>query len=224
MSDQDLDHAWSLLQQVGARRNNEMGPVMVGRELLIVAWKMLTQENGTENSQTCVVAAVSAFMAGVITPRGTEYQIDGIEFGRCDALMWLGIASGMLLPHDGIIDSDVVPRRPSILQTTSDPAALAVASYGFESIGEYLKAGRCAEEYAELLRMYGRTFIDQFERAASLFERAGNSSRAKIAVNRKTDGSYSRQSFFYQEHPSGEVTTIVGSREYMTIRNQIRMG
>ena len=80
------------------------------------------------------------------------------------------------------------------------------------------------EEYAELLRMYGRTFIDQFERAASLFERAGNSSRAKIAVNRKTDGSYSRQSFFYQEHPTGEVTTIVGSREYMTIRNQIRMG
>jgi hypothetical protein len=224
MSDQDLDHAWSLLQQVGARRNNEMGPVMVGRELLVVAWKMLTLENGTENSQTCVLAAVSAFMAGVITPRGTEYQIDGIEFGRCDALMWLGIASGMLLPHDGIIDSDVVPSRPSILQTTSDPAALAVASYGFESIGEYLKAGRCAEEYAELLRMYGRTFVDQFERAASLFERAGNSSRAKTAVIRKTDGSYSRQSFFYQEHPTGDVTTIVGSREYMTIRNQIRMG
>jgi len=224
MSDQDLDHAWSLLQQVGARRNNEMGPVMVGRELLIVAWKMLTQENGTENSQTCVVAAVSAFMAGVITPRGTEYQIDGIEFGRCDALMWLGIASGMLLPHDGIIDSDVVPRRPSILQTTSDPAALAVASYGFESIGEYLKAGRCAEEYAELLRVYGHTFVDQFDRAASLFERAGNFTRAQIAVNRKTDNSYSRQAFFYQEHPTGEVTTIVGSREFVTIRNQIQMG
>ena len=223
MGEHDLDHAWSLLQQVGARRNDQLGPVMVGRDLLIVAWKMLAEANGTENSRTCVVGAVSAFMAGVITPRGTEYQIDGIEFGRCDALMWLGIASGMLIPHDGIIDSDVVPNRPAILRTTSDPAALAVASYGFESLGEYLKAGRCAEEYAELLRIYGSTFVHEFDRAASLFERAGNSTRAKVAANRKTDDSYSRQAFFYQERPSGEVTTIIGSREFVTLRNQIRM-
>jgi hypothetical protein len=224
MDEHDLDHAWSLLQQVGARRNDQLGPVMVGRDLLIVAWKMLAEANGTENSRTSVVGAVSAFMAGVISPRGTEYQIDGIEFGRCDALMWLGIASGMLVPHHGIVDSDVVQGRPSIIRNSSDPAALAVASYGFESLGEYLKAGRCAEEYAELLRVYGHTFVDQFDRAASLFERAGNSTRAQIAVNRKTDNSYSRQAFFYQEHPTGEVTTIVGSREFVTLRNQIRMG
>lgn len=224
MSGRDLDHAWSLLTQVGATRDNQLGPVMVGRELLIVAWKMLGQTNGIENSRTCVVGAMSAFMAGVVAPRTTEYPIDGIEYGRCDALMWLGISAGMLVPHDGLVDADVIPGRPSILKTTSDPAALSVASFGFEALGDFVKAGRCAEEYAELLRIYGKSSVEQFDRAISLFKRAGNSARADSAFKRKKDNSYSRQAFFYQERPSGSVTTIVGSNEFLTLRNNIRMG
>ena len=220
----DLDHAWSLLEQVGAARDPRLGPVMVGRDLLIVAWKMHDQGNGTENARTCVVGAISAFMAGVTTPRSFEYQLDGVEFGRYDAMMWLGIAAGMLVPHDGVVDSDVVQRRPQILQTTSDPASLALASKGFESLGDFIKAGRCAEEYAELLRIYGQPYAHHFDRAASLFIRSGNSGRAQSAELRKTKNSYMRQEFFYQERPTGNVTTIIGSAEFVKLRNKIRMG
>ena len=211
---------------MGVGRDDRYGPVTLGRELLIRSYALKDRENGAKNASVLVNAAAITFMWGVIDPLASEYPIDGVAFGRADALMWFGIATSILLPLKGVLDSDDMPTRPDILLKTSDPESLAVASNQFVLVGDYQKAGRCAEEYAELLKIDGAVSQSktQFNRAADFFAKAGDAGRSKAATGRSDATSRLDNPFFRVAVRSGQATTICGSRQFSELRDMLRLG
>lgn len=152
LSTRDLSPAWEVLGQFGIDRDNRYGPVLLGRELLIRAFELASGEGGTKSAAVVIDVAAATFLWGVIDPSLAEY-VTGVDFGRCDALMWFGISTALLVPVDQVVESPTFPNRPSIVRGQSDPRALSSASIMFESLGDFVKAGRCSEELGELFKI-----------------------------------------------------------------------
>ncbi|NDC91854.1 MAG: hypothetical protein EB089_08390 [Acidimicrobiia bacterium] len=226
MPKRDLSLGWGLLEQMGVRRDDRYGPVMIGRELLIRSFAIKDRPNGARNAATLVNAAATTFMWGVLDPSSTEYPIDGIEFGKADAMMWFGISAAIMVPHNGVLDSDDIPSRPDSLRSSADPEALEVASRRFEQLGDLTKAGRCAEEYAEVLKCDGESASSgrQFDRAAALFTRGNESARSSAAKQRASATDHPDSPFFRVPAGPKQSTTICGSRQFLELRKKLRLG
>jgi hypothetical protein len=223
MPSRDLSEAWCVLEQLGIARDDRYGPVLLGRELLIQAFGLVDSDDGTENAAVAVKTAALTFLWGVIDPSPAEYA-SGVDFGRCDALMWFGIATALLVPIDGVVDADTFPERPSILRGQSDPRALATASTIFESLGDFVKAGRCSEELGELCKIDSPNEADNshFDRASKMFKRGGRPERSRIAEARATASDRPSSPFFHRQIGSEQSTTIIGSREFEMLRTTFR--
>lgn len=226
MRRQNLDLAWTYLEQLQVQRSDDFGPVLLGRELFLRAFEFLELENGQTNASMLLNAAAATFLWGVIDPLPSEYPIDGIEFGRLDALMWFGICTSIFVPVDAVFDSDDLPQRPQFMKGSSDPKSLELASYGFESIGDYTKAGRCSEELGEIVKIdqsVGQASV-HFERAQQMFARGSQMDRAAIAKQRSTSVDRTTSPFFYRAPGSMNATTIAGSREFSHLCSRLRLG
>jgi len=226
MAGRDLSLAWELLEKLGVRRDERYGPVILGRELLIRSYSLKDGPSGMRDAGALVCAAAATFLWGVIDPKSSEYPASGVTFGRADALMWFGIAASLLVPLKGVIDSDDLPERPEILRSSSDPESLVIASRQFMLVDDYQKAGRCAEEYAELLRLHGETDAckTQFDRAAQLFTRAGDPARSQSAKNRVNSADRFDNPFFRVEAGTRQATSICGSKQFLELRDKIKLG
>jgi len=210
---------------MGVPRDDRYGPVMIGRELLIRGYELVGPGNSQQNASVLVNAAAVTFLWGVIDPSHAEYPIDGIEFGRADALMWFGIATAVLLPIDGVLKSHDLPPRPPIVKAKPDPQSLATASTMFESLGDFTKAGRCAEEFGEIFKSdRGVTEPNpHFDRASMLFRRAGNEERARVAMNRASAKDQPSSLFFHRKMGTVQSTTIAGSCEFRNLRGKLKL-
>lgn len=226
MPRRDLSLGWGLLEQMGVQRDDRYGPVLVGRELLVRSYEAKDSANGRRNAATLVNAAASTFMWGVIDPAPFEF-FDGIEIGRANAMMWFGIATAIMVPHNGVLDSDDIPSRPDILRSSADPEVLEIASRRFEELGDLTKAGRCAEEYAEVLKLDGELAISsgQFDRAANLFARGDEPTRLSTAKQRVKATDHPDSQFFRHVLPGpNQSTTICGSKQFLELREMLKLG
>lgn len=226
MRRQNLDLAWTYLEQLQVPRDDAYGPVLLGRELLIRAHEFVDLENGHTNASMLLNAAITTFLWGVIDPSPTEYPIDGVEFGRLDALMWFGICTSVFVPHDTVFSSDDLPSRPPFMNGVSDPMVLEIASFGFESIGDFTKAGRCAEELGEIIKLDQSSVAAQiyFDRAVQMFNRASDAERADVALKRSKSTSRTASPFFRRAPGSITSSTIAGSQEFSHLRSMLRLG
>lgn len=219
MARSDLDPAWSLLSAVGVSRDDRVGPVILGRELLIQAFEVFVSTGNPSRILDLVKGAATTFAAGVRNPRPEEYPLDGVEYGRCDALMWYGISSGLLvMSNDRWWTRN--DSRPHILGASSDPGSLEIASFGFESVAEPTKAGRCSEEFGELVKEDVGSDAARFHflRAADLFDASGDPKRAAAARRGLSPKSPPSSPFFRRLPPTMESTTVTGSSEYRMLR------
>lgn len=225
MSSRDLSLAWALLGQLGHQRDDRIGPVTLGRELLLLAHELVDQENGMTNASMLLNASVATFLWGVIDPLPSEYPIDGPEFGRLDALMWFGITTAIFVPVDAVFDSDDLPERPASMRSIPDPLSLDTASSGFETVGDLTKAGRCSEELAEIIKAEHSVQAAglHFARAVEMFERGSENQRAKLARDRAVATTTPSSPFFHRQPGSLASTTISGSREYANLRSKLRL-
>jgi hypothetical protein len=199
---------------------------MLGRELLLMTHEMVDLEHGERNARILLNAAAATFLWGVIDPMPAEYPIDGPEFGRLDALMWFGICASLFVPVDAVFDSDDLPDRPAFMRSSSDPQAIEIASRGFETLGDLNKAGRCAEEFGEVVK-FERSSQEasiHFMRAADLFGRIPEPRRAEIARSRIVAKDVPTSPFFHRQPGSFASTTISGSREFDHLRSKLRLG
>jgi len=220
----DLQIPWQVMQQLGYERVPGLGPVLLGRELLIQGLQLLQSDDGPRKASIAISAACVSFMSGIARPRSFEYPIDGVEFGRLDAIMWNGIASAILVPVNGRVVSNGMPNRPAILQSTSDPMGLEIAADRFAQIGDFIKAGRSMEELAEIIRLEkGPTTANSyFDRAIQYFKLGNLHDRAKNAEKRKNTKARFRSPFFHNEMPKNSASTIAGSIEYLNLQTALR--
>lgn len=209
--------------QFGITRDDRYGPVLLGRELLVRAFELVQGKDGAKNAAVVTDVAASTFLWGVIDPSSAEY-VSGVEFGRCDALMWFGISTALLVHMDDVVNSPTFPNRPSIMRGQSDPYALATASTMFESLGDFVKAGRCSEELGELCKLDSPKGAcnSHFERASAMFHQDGRPERARIASVRATASDRPSSPFFHRKMGSEQSTTIIGSREFEMMRGKMR--
>lgn len=226
MNHQNVDLAWTYLEQLGVQRDNGYGPVLLGRELFLRAHEMVGLENGPTNAAMLLNASIATFMWGVIEPSAKEFPLDGVEFGRLDALMWFGITTAVFVPIDTVFSSDDVPERPAFMKGSSDPMALELASFGFENLGDCIKAGRCAEELGEIAKANGKTNLAQsfFERACQMFLLGSDNQRAEIATQRARTLDNPSSPFFKRAPGSLSSTTIAGSKEFHYLRSVLKLG
>ena len=225
MPDRDLSLAWAVLEQMGVTRDDRFGPVLLGRELLIRAHETIDREYGVQNATVIGCAAAATFLWGVVDPSPSEYPAGDIAHARADALMWFGISTALFVPANAQLDSDDFPPRPSFMAELPDPLALDTASAMFEAQCDYVKAGRCSEELAEVLKSDGvpGSAKAHFERASDLFHRAGNQERAQIATRRATASDVPSSPFFLRKMGSTESTTLAGSREFHHLRARLKV-
>lgn len=111
------------------------------------------------------------------------------------------------------------------MRSTPDPHAIEIASQGFETLGDLTKAGRCAEEFGEVVK-FERSPSEasvHFLRAADLFGRVSDPQRAEIARSRIGAKDVPSSPFFHRQPGSLASTTISGSREFDNLRSKLRL-
>jgi hypothetical protein len=189
-----------LLSNTGDARVLDLGPVNVGRELLMAG---AAEGSGTE-CRLLLELAADALEAGARNPDPSEYPFGRPGEAEADALMWAGIARGLLGDAD---------RASTHLKSAFDR---------WQRIGDPIKSGRCAEELAELLRLSDRDGGDEwFSRAETCF-RAGSRDDRVAAVAQSRQGSLRHPSAFLLRRPADpQSSTILGSSTTVEIRGRL---
>lgn len=214
------DAAWTQLARVGVPKKSDAGPVLLGRELLIQA--DLQRERGArpEDLRSMLEAAAYVLMEGVVRPSKSEYGGSSDRYAKSDALMWFGIVATLLTGRWGVSPDAVVPNRAHELLGMPDAHALKLACDGFAAEREFTKAGRCAEELAEVALIEGelQDSAQWFDLAVRMFKLGQDEDRASLA-RRQGQDAQRRQSQFFRGFEGGQTSmTICGSDQYLELR------
>jgi len=208
----------------------DLGPIAAGRELLLQSWTLLngSGSHGVDNARIAIGAACSGFMEAM-SLGGEPFPMETMSGGRIlewtDAAMWFGIGTSMLLPLNGRLTLGDGIRRVRAFEAVSDPLTLEVTSSIYENLADYKRAGRCAEELAEVMRLKDDPVgaSTMFARAIELFERAGEPERAEGARRASNSRSNLSSPFFHRGFGGGP-NTIAGSAEFLRLSTAVAMG
>jgi hypothetical protein len=212
-----------MLRQLGFPENQlrNATPIASARSLLACAWTVFSSDRsqqGIDSSQVVIVTAMKSLAWALNSDSGVEMMSGGRTLDRCDALMWYGICAGLLVPPtQGQLELSSGLERPTELAALPDVMALAVAHDAYLQAGDLKRAGRCAPEAAEIMRLRSLPEADRwFDRADQLFRQANLPDR--VAALMKSRGGSARETspFFYQAMGPGP-TTVAGSLEYATM-------
>ena len=221
-----LEVGRSVLARLGVTQPEELGPVMVGRELLIQASNVVERHGPSQDARAAVIAACGAFMAAVAEPDEREYGLSSREFAVADALLWFGIASGALVStSDRVRQLDGRPDEIAV-QSASDPTVLNLAGEIFARINDGVKAARCLEEMEEIFQLDvpgDPARGSHFKVAAKIFEQAGRHDRVAGVLHRLNGGARLHSEFLTRRAYGAEAaTTVAGSVEYQSLRSAVR--
>jgi hypothetical protein len=188
-----------LSSRTGDARVLSLGPVIVGRELLMAG----AAEASATECRLLLGLAADAFEAGVRHPDPNEYPFGRHGEAEADALMWAGIARGLLGDAD---------RGRTHLERAFDQ---------WQRIGDPIKSGRCAEELAELNRLGGQRGDEWFSRAETCFRTAGREDRLAMLRESRDGATRHRSSFLLRRPVNPQASTILGSSTAVEIRDRL---
>ena len=224
MSSFEQTGATNLLMQLGWTEEQLTGiePIGAARELLLNTWQVFSSdssEQGVTNTRMLIVTAMRSLAWGLNNDTGVEFMSGSRVLDQEDALMWYGICAGLLVPpRQGQLDIGPEISRPKILSQDPDVAALEVAHDRYLQKGDKQRAGRCAHEIYEILRLRSDADSDKwFALAQSLFLSAGLTDRSEALAKTKTQQSRPSSPFFHRAFGPGGSTSVAGSIEYATM-------
>jgi hypothetical protein len=224
MSNFEQTGAINLLMQLGWPENelNGIAPIGAARELLLNTWQVFSSDSsqqGVTNTRILIVTAMRSLAWGLNNNSGVELMSGSRVLDQEDALMWYGICAGLLVPpRQGQLDIGPEISRPKILSQQPDVAALEVAYDRYQQQGDKQRAGRCAQEVYEILRLRSDSDSEKwFSLAQSSFLSGGLSDRSEALIKTKSQISRPSSPFFHRAFGSGGSTSIAGSIEYATM-------
>lgn len=218
-----FDAAWSVLGEFGIQRQQGVGPVILGREILLQAEPLCTDVRAAGAVAAMLEVSASVLMAGILQPVAQEYPTETLAYARADAAMWFGIVSSAVVGAGGQLTTEWMPSRSNELRSMPDAMVLDLARTWFEGEKQFTKAGRCAEELGELLRAEGARDrgLAQLTAAVELFERDGNRDRADSARRRVATADLIPSNFFRSFDGTRFSWTICGSTQYAALRRAV---
>jgi hypothetical protein len=156
---------------------------------------------------------------GLNNDSGVELMSGSRVLDQEDALMWYGICAGLLVPpRQGQLDIGPEISRPKVLSQQPDVAALEVAYDRYQLQGDKQRAGRCAQEIYEILRLRSDSDSEKwFSLAHSSFLSGGLTDRSEALAKTKTQQSRPSSPFFHRAFGPGGSTSVAGSIEYATM-------
>ena len=215
--------AIDLLAQLGVPREDlrNATPVVSARHLLMMSWQVFSADRssqGVESAQFVILTAMKALAWTLNSGGGVEMMAGGRIVAEPDAYMWYGICAGLLVPpNEGQLELGPNLSRPSELADVADVMALAHAHDIYVQSGDLKRAGRCAHEVAEIMRLRSAPKADRwFDRAAELFSNANLADRRE-AVAKSRQGSTRESSPFFHGAFGPGPATVAGSLEYFTM-------
>lgn len=224
MSNFEQTGATDLLMQLGWPEKEliGIGPIGAARELLLNTWQVFSSDSsqqGVTNTRILIVTAMKSLAWGLNNDSGVELMSGSRVLDQEDALMWYGICAGLLVPpRQGQLDIGPEISRPKILSQKPDVAALAVAYDRYQLQGDNQRAGRCAHEIYEILRLRSDSDSEKwFSLAQSSFKSGGLTDRSKALLKTKSQLSRPSSPFFHRAFGSGGSTSVAGSIEYATM-------
>lgn len=212
-----------LLRQLGFPEDElrNVTPIASARSLLAFAWTVFSSDRsqqGIDNSRVVILTAMKSLAWALRSDSGVEMMSGGRMLDRPDALMWYGICAGLLVPPtQGQLELGSGLGRPTELAALSDVMALAVAHDAYVQVGDIRRAGRCANEVAEIMRLRSVPEADRwYDRADQLFRQANLPDRSAALTKSRSGTARETSPFFYHAMGPGP-TTVAGSLEYATM-------
>lgn len=223
MTSFDQTGAIDLLRQLGFPEDHlrNATPIASARSLLACAWTVFSSDRskqGIDNSRVVILTAMKSLAWALNSDNGVEVMRGGRMLDRRDALMWYGVCAGLLVPpSQGQLELGSGFERPTELEALSDVMALAVAHDAYLQVNDLKRAGRCAHEAAEIMRLRSVPEADRwFDRADQLFRQANLPDRAAALTKSRSGAARETSPFFYHAMGPGP-TTVAGSLEYATM-------
>ena len=224
MSNFEQTGATDLLMQLGWPEKEliGIGPIGAARELLLNTWQVFSSDSsqqGVTNTRILIMTAMRSLAWGLNNDSGVELMSGSRVLDQEDALMWYGICAGLLVPpRQGQLDIGPEISRPKILSQQPDVAALEVAYDRYQLQGDKQRAGRCAQEIYEILRLRSDSDSEKwFSLAQSSFLSGGLADRSEALLKTKSQLSRPSSPFFHRAFGSGGSTSVAGSIEYATM-------
>jgi hypothetical protein len=215
--------AIALLAQLGVPSDDlrNATPIVAARHLLMMSWQVFSADRssqGVESTRFVILTAMKALAWTLHSGGGVEVMAGGRMVAEPDAYMWYGICAGLLVPpNEGQLELGSNLSRPSELADVADVMALAHAHDIYLQSGDLKRAGRCAHEVAEIMRLRSAPQADRwFDRAAELFSNANLADRRE-AVAKSRQGSTRESSPFFHGAFGPGPATVAGSLEYYTM-------
>ena len=212
-----------LLNQLGWPEQDlvGLGPIGAARELLLNTWQVFSldsSQQGVTNTRILIITAMKSLAWALNTVSETEFMSGGRSLDQDDALMWYGVCAGLLVPpSEGQLDLGNIS-RPRVLSKIPDVMALAVAHDNYALKGDPQRAGRCAHELYEIMRIRSDADADKYFALAEIsFKQLSFSDRSEALAKSKTQESRQSSPFFHRAFGPDGSTSVSGSIEYATM-------